>query len=85
MAIVNFSVPKPLDQRINDMIKQKGFASKAEFFRFASLYYLDVVGASTTHNEEAEMDRLSGLIAEKVNKHYKGKNLPSVREQLENL
>ncbi len=40
MAIINFSVPTTLNNRIKKTVKEKGFASKAEFFRFAALYAL---------------------------------------------
>lgn len=41
MAIVNFTVPEILERKIKEVIKKKGFASKAELFRFAVLRYLD--------------------------------------------
>lgn len=40
MAIVNFSVPSPLHRQIKKTVKDKGFGSTAEFFRFAALYAL---------------------------------------------
>lgn len=39
MAIVNFSIPTVLNKRVAHAIKQKGFASKAEFFRFAAVHF----------------------------------------------
>lgn len=41
MAIINFTVPEILERKIKEVIKKKGFASKAELFRFAVLRYLD--------------------------------------------
>lgn len=41
MPIVNFSIPKNLDLRIQATIKEKGFASKAEFFRYCAVRYID--------------------------------------------
>lgn len=43
MAIVNFSVPAPLHKKIKKTVKEKGFGSTAEFFRFAALYTLGEV------------------------------------------
>lgn len=40
MSVVNFTLPKPLEQRIVEAIKQHGFASKAEFFRIAAMNFL---------------------------------------------
>ena len=39
MSIVNFAVSKPLEQKINQAIKEYGFASKAEFFRFLAINF----------------------------------------------
>ena len=41
MPIVNFFIPKNLDDRIRDIIKEKGFATKAEFFRYCAVRYID--------------------------------------------
>ncbi len=43
MAVVNFSIPKTLDQQIKTVVESRGFSSKAEFFRFAVIKYLDEV------------------------------------------
>lgn len=51
MPIVNFSIPHPLDAQIKKTIKIKGFASKAEFFRFAALQVLGSLG-QTQHTDE---------------------------------
>lgn len=41
MPIVNFFIPKNLDDRIQETIKEKGFATKAEFFRYCAVRYID--------------------------------------------
>jgi len=41
MAIINFSIPKTLERRIKEIMRKKGFPSKAELFRFALIRYLD--------------------------------------------
>lgn len=85
MTIVNFAIPSSLDKRVSQVIKQKGFASKAEFFRHVTLQYLDVVEASTTQNSGKSLDLLIDEIAKLVVKKFKGKSLPSLEEQLEDM
>lgn len=85
MTIVNFAIPSSLDKRVSQVIKQKGFASKAEFFRHVTLQYLDVVEASTTQNSGKSLDLLTDEIAKLVVKKFKGKSLPSLEEQLEDM
>ncbi len=41
MKVINFTIPQKLDKRIERLMKKKGIPTKAEFFRFASLYLLD--------------------------------------------
>lgn len=43
MAVINFSIPNTLDGQIKTVVKSRGFSSKAEFFRFAVIKYLDEV------------------------------------------
>lgn len=43
MAVVNFSIPKTLDGQIKTAVESRGFSSKAEFFRFAVIKYLDEI------------------------------------------
>ncbi len=85
MPIVNFSVPTSLDKRIVEMIKKKGFSSKAEFFRFAAIHLMDVVTPSTTEKEAQKTIELTDLITKEISRLYKGKKLPSIRAQLENV
>ena len=40
MSVVNFSITKPLEEKINKTIKDQGFTSKAEFFRFAAVDFI---------------------------------------------
>ena len=85
MTIVNFAIPSSLDKRVSKVIKEKGFASKAEFFRLVTMQYLDVVEASTTQNSSKELDQLTDEITKLVIKKFKGKNLPSLEEQLDDM
>ena len=84
MAIVNFSLPKTLEKRIFEVIQQKGFTSKAEFFRFAAMYFLDVVDKPFS-NEDERLEYLTSAIARELRERYKGKRLPSAKEQLADL
>ncbi len=81
MSIVNFSLPKTLEQRISVAIKEKGFASKAEFFRFAAVHFLDVVQKPFA-SEDERMGYLSGLVAREIRERFGGKKISSARDQL---
>ncbi len=85
MSIVNFSIPVTLDKRISKVIKEKGFASKAEFVRSITMQYLDVVETSTTQNAFQKLDQLTDEISKLVVQKFKGKKLPSLEEQLEDM
>jgi hypothetical protein len=52
MPIINFAVPATLDKRINRTIKERGFASKAEFFRFAAIQFMGVGNRSSVSMDE---------------------------------
>ena len=84
MPIINFSVPKTLDKRVAKTIAAKGFASKAEFFRFAAVHFMDVVNKPFT-NEDERFDYLTKEIEKKIIERYGGKKLPSARAQLASL
>ena len=63
MAIVNFAIPATLEKQIKKTIKTKGFASKAEFFRFAAHVVLNNFDEPVTIDEivsEARRDYLAG-------------------------
>ena len=81
MSIVNFAIPKTLEKQIDQTIKQKGFASKAEFFRFAALHFINVIDKPFV-TEKDRFDYLTDEIEKSVIKRYKGKKLPSLEEQL---
>ncbi len=84
MAIVNFAIPPVLDKRIGTTIKEKGFASKAEFFRFAAVYFMDVVNKPFT-SENDRRDYLTTALRTELTNRFHGKRLPSAREQLKGL
>lgn len=81
MAIVNFSLPKTLERRISSSIKEKGFASKAEFFRFAAVHFLDVIHKPFA-SEDERMEYLTSALARELRERFHNKKLPSAREQL---
>ncbi len=84
MAIVNFSVPAPLEKRVKRIVKEKGFGSKAEFFRFAAIHFIDIVSKPAV-SEDERFDYLTKAISEEVRAQYTGKSIPPLRDQLANL
>lgn len=85
MSIVNFSVTKPLEQKINKTIHDFGFSTKAEFFRFAVIYFINEQINKKTVTEEEKFDYLTSELAKVAHKKLIGKKLPSLREQLSNV
>lgn len=84
MAIVNFAIAEPFEQEINQTIKKEGFASKAEFFRFAVKDYINRKITSNDISQE-EFDRQMGELGKTIHKKLGGKKLPSPEEQLADL
>lgn len=84
MAIVNFAIPPALDRRIGSTMKEKGFASKAEFFRFAAVYFMDVINKPFA-NEDDRTEHLTATLRSELARRFRGKCLPSAREQLKDL
>lgn len=83
MPIVNFTIATPLEKKIQKVIKEQGFASKAEFFRFAAMSFINSTKKTLSENElfEKEMDDF----AKKFIKKYGGKDFPPLEEQFEKL
>ena len=54
MSIVNFSVPQTLEKQIHAVVKQRGFASKAEFFRCAAVHYIKMMSEPIYQNIDPE-------------------------------
>lgn len=82
MSIINFSIPKTLEQRVNHAIKAKGFTSKAEFFRFAAMYFIHVIDKPFA-TEDERFSYLTDAITKEIQSEYKGKKLPPLEKQLE--
>lgn len=81
MPIVNFSVPKTLDRRVTELRRHKGFASKAEFYRFAAIYFIDVIEKPIA-SEEERFGYLARELSREISARYRGKKIPSLKEQL---
>lgn len=84
MTIANFTVTKQLDRRINALIKDQGFSSKAEFFRFAIYNYFNILNGSECNLDKKYKDAMDDL-AKAIAKNFKGKKLPTLEEQLADL
>ena len=84
MSIVNFTIPKALEHRVNQITKQKGFASRAEFFRFAAIYFMDVIEKPFA-SEDERFSYLAREVSREISRQYRGKKMPSIREQLADL
>ncbi|HEY4515204.1 MAG TPA: hypothetical protein VJJ22_03555 [Candidatus Paceibacterota bacterium] len=82
MPIVNFAVPRTLEKKVNKAIRERGFASKAEFWRMAGLNF-------STHDPEQkvrdEIRQLTKQISEQVRIKFNGKKIPSLKEQLADM
>lgn len=84
MSIVNFSIPKTLEQRVSTIMKQKGFASKAEFFRFAAIYFIDIMNKANV-SEDDRFQILTTALNKELRVRYGNKQLPSAAQQLADL
>lgn len=84
MSIVNFAISAPLEGKINQVIQEYGFASKAEFFRFLAFNFIN---KETEHklSEEEEFEKTMNELACTISAKYEGKKLPSIEEQFADL
>lgn len=81
MTIVNFAIPKTLEKRVEKTMRDKGFASKAEFFRFAAVHFIDIMEKPLV-SEDAQFTYLTNTVRQEITKRYRGKHLPSIAKQL---
>ena len=77
MSIVNFAVPKALDKKVAKAIREKGFASKAEFWRTLATNYLD---ENLQAYEQARTKYLVESISRLVETKFRGKKIPSLEK-----
>ena len=82
MPIINFNIKKPLEKKVEKTIKEQGFASKAEFFRFAALHYMNSVGPDISQEEYEKSIR---ALKSALKKKYRDKKLPSLEKQLSEI
>lgn len=85
MSVVNFSVAAPLAREINQIIKKDGFASKAEFFRFAVKNYIDKRHQASNMSIDERFEKEMNEFAEFAARKLRGRKLPSPEEQLADL
>lgn len=83
MAIVNFTIPKALQVRIDREIKAKGYASRAEYFRSAVQHYMDCSDELEARDivQDPEFARLAKEMRLAIRQKFSGKKLPSLEEQ----
>lgn len=84
MSIVNFAVTPTLDRRIRETMRTKGFVSKAEFFRFAALHFIDIVDKPLA-TEEERLGYLTDALTREVGHAYRHKKIASLKDQLADL
>jgi len=84
MSVVNFTITRPLEQKIANVIAEQGFASKAEFFRFAAIRALEAF-----QGQMNSLDRDYAVVMEKltetIKRKYRGNKLPPLEEQMADL
>ncbi|MFC1613305.1 ribbon-helix-helix domain-containing protein [Patescibacteria group bacterium] len=84
MPIINFTIPKILEKRVDSVVKRKGFATKAEFFRFAAMSFIET-NEKETISEDERTACLTRAISKEVVRKYKNKKVPAIRKQLIDL
>lgn len=83
MPIINFSIPTTLDKKIDRAIKENGFTSKAEFFRFSAMRYLSHWDEEKYADDQ--LDRISKELTQTVVARLAQGNVPPLEEQLKDL
>lgn len=83
MSIVNFAVPAPLEKKISRTMKEQGFVSKAEFFRFAAIHFISHIQDDGKTDDEYE--KVMNSLSDALHKRFHGKKLPSLEEQFSDL
>lgn len=84
MAIINFSVPEILERKIKEVIKKKGFSSKAELFRFAVLRYLEETEKFPLDNNP-RITALSNALEREMLEKLGESPLPDIKVQLKRM
>ena len=79
MSIVNFTIPNTLERKVEKAIKDRGFSSRAEFFRMAAIKFIEV------DSPQDRISQLSDAIAYEIGQKYRGKKIPSLSKQLDDI
>lgn len=83
MSVVNFTINKTLERQIRSIIREKGYHSKAEFFRVAAISYMNSLQRQMS--DEEEFAYLAARLERVARKKLSRKKIPSLRKQLEEL
>ncbi len=81
MTVVNFVVPKTLDNRIMSFIRTKGYSSKSEFFRVAAISFLEKDTDANIFEKDDDIEMLTSKLSKALSKE-KNKKYINVRDQL---
>ena len=84
MSIVNFAINQSLEAKINTRIKQDGFCSKAEFFRFLAINYLNFKNKKLLLDDNPDIDKVIAEISSSV-KNINTNSLLSLKKQLSDV
>ncbi|MEK7615620.1 MAG: hypothetical protein AAB420_00255 [Patescibacteria group bacterium] len=85
MAIVNFTIPKELERQVTAVIKKRGFASKAEFFRFSAMRFVMEESRKPFATQDERRAYLVQEIEREIAHRFKGKKFPSLEKVLANV
>lgn len=83
MSVINFTITKPFEKKVAKAIKEQGFTSKAEFFRFSALFF--IYNIQKTDITQAEYEKGINAFAMTVLKKLKNTKFPSLEEQFSDL
>ncbi|MBI5755124.1 hypothetical protein HZA41_02815 [Candidatus Peregrinibacteria bacterium] len=83
MSIINFTITQPFEKKVQKVIKEQGFTSKAEFFRFSALFF--IYNIPKIDITEAEYQKGINEFTTAVSKKFKNTQFPSLEEQFADL
>jgi Arc/MetJ-type ribon-helix-helix transcriptional regulator len=83
MPIVNFTINNSLERKVAKEIEKNGFQSKAEFFRFAAINFMNDLNRRVTDDDM--FDYLTNRIAKAAHNKLGNKKIPPLSKQLEKI
>lgn len=83
MSVINFTLTKPFEKKVNKAIKEQGFTSKAEFFRFSAMFFL--YNIQKIDITQAEYEKGINAFTMTLLKKFENTKLPSLEEQFSDL